>query len=485
MEHYTYSGRRRFIWSAAGIAAGIAAASAGIPALAADPAGAKGRSAAPRRTLIRNGVVLSFDPKVGDFDRADVLIENGKIVAVQPNLAAGGAAVIDASRMIVTPGFIDTHHHCYQGQLRNVLGNGLLADYFRDIQGVTPKYRPEDAYIGELLSALRAIDAGITMVTDTSQVSHSPAHSDACIQGLAESGIRALYAYSPGVGPAAQYPQDIERIAARYFASRDQLLTLAHNCPVNGDVWAVGRRLGVRIFAHSVRGVPSSPDNVEKLGQAGLVRDDNTFIHFTGSTPAQMKMLRDAGASLSIAAPIEMAMRHGMPPIQLALDHGVHISLSSDVDTTMTADMFTQMRSVFTLQRALVNQRVLDGEKNAPALLTTRDVLRLATAGGAHANGLGDRTGTLTPGKEADIILLRTDRANVLPLNNAYSAVVIGMDTSNVDTVFVAGRMLKRNGRLLGVDWNRITRDAVRSRDWLLAQQGWPRSVTDTSLPGH
>lgn len=475
--------RRRFIASAAGIAAGTFAASTGLDALAADHP--QGKGAKPPRTLIKNGVVLTLDPKLGDFDRADVLIEDGKIAAIQPNLSATGAAVIDASKMIVMPGFIDTHHHCYQGQLRNILSNGLLADYFRDIQGVTPKYRPEDAYIGELVSALRSIDAGITMVTDTSQVSHSPAHSDACIQGLAESGIRALYAYSPGVGPAVQYPQDIERIAKRYFSSQDQLLTLAHNCPVNGDVWAVGRRLGVRIFAHSVRGTPSSPDNIEKLAQQGLVRADNTFIHFTGSTSAHMKMLADAGASLSLAIPIEMGMRHGMPPIQLALDHKVRISLSSDVETTMAADMFTQMRSAYTLQRALVNERALDGGKDLPPLLTTRDVMRFATIEGAHANGIGDRTGTLTPGKYADIILLRTDRPNVLVLNNAYGAVVTNMDTANVDTVFIGGRMMKRNGQLVGIDWKRITREAEKSRDWLVAQQGWPRSVTDTSLPGH
>lgn len=479
MDHATNATRRRFLSSAAALAAGSAI---GLPSFAAD---ATTKPFAPKRLLLKNGVILSVDAKVGDFDRADVLIEHGKIVAIQPNVSAAGAMVIDCSNRIVMPGFIDTHHHCYQGQLRNVLGNGLLVDYFRDIQGVTPRYRPEDAYIGQVLSGLRSIDAGITMVTDTSQVCHSPEHSDACIQGLTESGVRSLYAYSPGIGPKAMYPQDIERIAKRYFASRDQLLTLAQNCPVNSDVWAVGRKLGVRIFAHSVRGSVSSPDNVDKIAKAGLVKDDNTFIHFTGATPAQMKMLKDAGASLSIAAPIEMAMRHGMPPVQLALDAGVRISLSSDVETTMAADMFTQLRSVFTLQRALVNERVLDGEKTSPPLLTTRDVVRFATIEGAHANGIGDRTGSLTPGKYADIILLRTDMPNVMPLNNAYGAVVTGMDTSNVDTVIIGGKIMKQNGQLLGVDWNRLRREAEQSRDFLYAHMGWARSPTDNSVAGH
>jgi cytosine/adenosine deaminase-related metal-dependent hydrolase len=472
--------RRRFLAGGAGIAAGSLAASTPIAAFAGEAP-----RPAPRRWLLKNGVVLTLDPKLGDFDRADVLIDGDRIAAVGPNLAAEGAQVVDASRMIVMPGFIDTHHHNYQGQLRNVLANGTLADYFRDIQGVTPKYRPEDAYIGELTSALRSIDAGVTMVTDTSQVSHSPAHTDACIQGLTESGIRSLFAYSPGVGPNVAYPGDIDRIAKRWFQSKDQLLTLALNCPVNGKVWEVGRQYGVRVFAHSVRGSVSSPDNVEKLGREGLVRSDNTFIHFTGANAAQMKMLADAGASLSLAVPIEMGMRHGMPPIQLALDHKVRISLSSDVATTMTADMFTQMRSTYTLQRVLLNERSLEGEKDLPPLLTTRDVLRFATIEGAHANGIAERTGSLTPGKYADVILLRTDRPNVLVLNNAAGAVVTNMDTSNVDTVFIGGRLKKRNGALVGVDLARVAREAARSRDYLFAAQGWPRSPTDNSLPGH
>ena len=158
----------------------------------------------PVRTLLKGGVVLSFDPAVGDFEKADVLIEDKKIVAVRPDISADATA-IDASRMIVLPGFIDTHHHFYQSALRNVLANGVLADYFRDISGAaTNHYRPEDAYIGNLTGALRSLDAGITTITDLSQVSNTPEHSDALIKGLTDSGIRAIYAYSRGSGAGAK-----------------------------------------------------------------------------------------------------------------------------------------------------------------------------------------------------------------------------------------------------------------------------------------
>jgi 5-methylthioadenosine/S-adenosylhomocysteine deaminase len=189
--------------------------------------------------------------------------------------------------------------------------------------------------------------------------------------------------------------------------------------------------------------------------------------------------------SLSIACPIEMVMRHRMPPFQQALDAGIRPSLSSDVETTMAADMFTQMRSAFTLHRALVNERAIKGEQDVPTLLTARDVIEFATVQGARAGGLDSKIGTLTPGKEADIVILRTDLPNTLPFNNAYGAIVTAMDTSNVDTVFIAGRVMKRSGKLVGVDLARIQREAAASRDYLVGKLGWSRSVIDTSRPGH
>jgi cytosine/adenosine deaminase-related metal-dependent hydrolase len=466
--------RRRFMASAAATLAAGAATS--MPAFAQSPS----------RTLIKGGVVLSFDRSVGDFGKADVLIEGGKIAAVRPDISAQ-ATVIDATDMIVLPGFIDTHHHCYQSALRNVLANGLLSDYFRDISGAaTNHYRPEDAYIGNLIGALRALDAGITTITDLSQVSNTPEHSDALIKGLKDSGIRAIYAYSRGSGSGARFPSDVERIQKQHFASTDQLVTLALGTAVNKEQWLLARRHGLRIFTHVVGGNPGvGPDEVMKLGDEGLMGPDNVYIHFTNASDAQMRRIKDTSGSLSIACPIEMAMRHGTPPIQQALDAGVRPSLSSDVETTMAADMFSQMRAVFTLQRALLNERSIKGEKNLPPLLQSRDVIELATLQGARTDGLEAKTGTLTPGKEADIVLLRTDLTNTLPFNNAYGAIVTAMDTSNVDTVFVAGKAVKRAGKLVDVDLASVRRQAAASRDYLVGRLGWPRSVIDTSLSGH
>src|SRR5207237_1701605 len=170
-----------------------------------------------------------------------------------------------------------------------------------------------------------------------------------------------------------------------------------------------------------------------------------------------------------------MQMRHGMPPLQTALDHGIQPSLSVDVECNMTADMFSIMRATFTLQRALVNERSLAGEQNLPPLVTCREVIEMATIAGARAAHLEHKIGSLTPGKEADIIMLATDRINVFPLNNVPGTVVTLMDTSNVENVFVAGKIRKWQGKLVGVDLGKLRRHIETARDALLQRANYPR----------
>jgi 5-methylthioadenosine/S-adenosylhomocysteine deaminase len=428
-----------------------------------------------RRILLKGGVVLTLDRQVGDFARADVLIEDGKIREVRPDIAIAGdaAAVIDAENRIVLPGFIDTHHHFYQGLLRNILTNGLLnPDYSRDIGNtLTPAYAPADAYAGVLVTALGMIDMGTTSAVDTSQISHTPEHSDACVRALQESGIRAVYAYWRGSGPDAKYPQDIVRLQRSHFSSQDQLLTLAMGSSLDPKIFAYAREVGVRTVSHGVNN--NTERTLLELGRAGLLRPGDEYIHCTHLSDAAWRLLKDTGAQISIAAPIEMAMGHGMPPIQEALDHGIRPSLSSDVDATMAQDPFTLMRSAFTLQRLLLLQRARKGEQNLPPLLTCRDVLEFATIEGARCAGLEHKVGTLTPGKEADIVMLAADRLNVWPLNNAPGAVVNVMNPSHVDTVFIAGKVKKWRGTLVGVDAPRVLRLVAEARDAVVRRAGF------------
>ncbi len=533
-------GRRDFLKTTA---AGGAAAGLGL--FAARPAAAQGDDAPEdsgrrgRRYIIRGGAVMTMDPSIpnkGEFLNADVLVEGKKIVAVGPNLHAGGAAEIDARGKIVMPGFIDTHHHQFETALRSFLANGVLINdqsgsasatpsYFEYILlTFAPVYRPEDVYISELFGGLAQLDDGVTTVHDVSQIHHSPQHSDAAIKALFDTGRRAAFGYFESAGGVAgnQYPFDAPRIKTQFFSSSDQLVHMIMGGEVYlGDAtadasWTIGRQLDLQIAAHIL-----SPFGIRPIfdrlaagtggnGHIGI-GPDNLFIHMTGMSDAAWQRVKDVGAQVSIAFPIEMNMRHGMPPIVRMQQMGLEPSLSTDVEVTMTADFFTQMRVAMNLQRLVVNQITLDkpnGNQNlpdprnwelpqtaitsddvpffpywpkppagVPAPLTTRDVLRYATINGAKHLRLDKKTGSLTPGKEADIIILDATSINVAPLNNVPGAVVSLMDRSNVETVIVAGKVRKWKGKLLDVDLNNLRRQLENSRDDIFAAAKVPQNL--------
>jgi len=464
-----------------------------------------------RRYLIRGGAVMSMDPAVGDFVSADVLVEGKKIVAVGRGLAASGIPVIDARGRIVMPGFIDTHHHQFETALRSFLADGLLINdgsntpsgnltYYENILlRLAPVYRPQDVYISELFGGLSQLDDGVTTVHDISQIHHSPQHSDAAIQALLDTGRRAAFGYFEGAGlthgAGYAYPQDALRIKQKWFSSDDQLVHMIMGGEVYlgaetySQAWTIGRQLGLQVAAHilSPFGIRPILDQLA-LGKGGVngnigIGPDNLFVHMTGMSDMAWQRVRDAGAQVSLAVPIEMNMRHGMPPILKMQSLGMEPSLSVDVECTLTADFFTQMRSMMNMQRLMVNQMTLDPgfasgnwwpapPAGVPAPLTTRDVLRYATVNGAKHLRLDKKVGSLTPGKEADIIILDAQSLNVAPLNHVPGAVVSLMDRTNVETVIVAGKVRKWKGRLLDVDLRRLRQQLEDSRDHVLAAAG-------------
>jgi 5-methylthioadenosine/S-adenosylhomocysteine deaminase len=506
-------GRRDFL--KATTATGIAAA--GLGPFAARPARADDDDEAPRdsgrpgrRYVIRGGHVMSMDSTVGDFAKADVLVEGKKIRAVGPNIHASGAGEIDARGRIVMPGFVDTHHHQFETALRSFIADGLLfpdgqphgaINYFQYILGTfAPVYRPQDVYISELFGSLSQLDAGVTTSHDISQIHYSKEHSEAAIKGSKDSGRRIVFGFFEGARAdlkgspeGAWYPQGAEFLKNQYFSSSDQLMTmfmggeiyLLGNNPADPNdprtynaAWAIGRKLGIPIAAHIVGSFGMQPefDAIATGQRAVRFGSDNLFIHMTGMSDVGWQAVKDARAHVSLAVPIEMNMRHGTPPILKTLEMGIAPSLSVDVEVTLTADMFTQMRSTMTLQRMFMNARAL-GEPYAAGfpnqeLLTTRDVLRFATQEGANDLKLGHKVGSLTPGKEADIILLDAEAINVHPLNVVPGAVVSLMERSNVETVIVAGKVRKWKGRLLDVDLGRLRRELENSRDYLFEAAG-------------
>ena len=438
-----------------------------------------------RRILIRGAAVLTMDPAVGDFDEADVLIEGDTIVAIAPHLEAEGAAIVDARGMIVTPGFIDTHHHQFETALRGFLADGLLmADgkphgtfnyYDFILQKFAGHYRPEDVYISELVGGLSQIDAGVTTVMDVSQIHHSPEHSDAVVKALADAGRRSVLGYFEGYGELARYPSDAARLKSQYCSSGDQLITMVMGgeiyLPGYEEAWRIGRELNIPVALHVVGPFGMAP-TFDALARNGQFGPDNIFIHMTGMTDFGWKAAADAGAHVSLSVPIEMTMRHGAPPIGKALSLGMQPSLSTDVECTMTADLFTQMRSALTLQRMVVNEAALAGEEDLPELLTSLDVLRFATLEGAKGLHLDKKTGSLTPGKQADLLILDAAALNVMPLNHVPGAVVTLMERSNVDSVMVAGKFRKWAGQMLDLDLPKLRAELEASRDKLFERSG-------------
>src|SRR5436190_11815557 len=467
--------RRNFLKVSAALAAGGTVAQVMPEAAMAQGAGdiELNRLLQQRRVLLKGGVVLTLDRQVGDFAQADVLIEDGKIREVRPNIAVSGdaVAVVDATNRILIPGFVDTHSHSYQGILRSILPNGRVdPDYSRDVQNLlTPTYSPSDVYAGVLMSALGFIDMGTTTIVDLSQIGHSPEHSDACIRALQDAGIRALFGYGRGSGPATRYPQDLPRLARTFFNSKEQLLTLGLASSLDAQTVAAARDAGIPAVMH----YRVNPAPVIALARAGLLREGDAFLHTTHLNDEAWQVIKGIGARVSLSPPLEMAMGHGFPAIQEALDQGVRPSLSSDHGTTVGQDMFSIMRTAFNLQRLGVQQRMRRNEPNLPALLTCREVLSLATLAGARFAGLDSKIGTLAPGKDADIVMLRTDTFDLWPLNNAPSVVANMMNPSHVDAVFIAGKVKKWRGSLVGVHRARIMRLAQEARDAVMTRTGF------------
>jgi 5-methylthioadenosine/S-adenosylhomocysteine deaminase len=438
------------------------------------------------RTVIRNGFVLSMDAAIGDLPDTDVLIEDGVIVAVAPGIEVGDAEEIDASGTVVLPGFVDAHRHAWQGALRGILPDCSLDEYLAVVLGpLGGSFRPDDVHIGNLLSAFDAFNAGITTMLDWSHINHTPEHADAAVAALQSAGIRAVYAHGTPGGTewwgysALTHPADVRRVRERYFSSNDGLLTLAmairatgHATPdaVTSD-FELARELGIPLSVHAgfrVTGYPFT--HVTDLQGLGLLGPDVNYVHCTTMTDEELQLVADSGGSVTVTPLVEMNMAHGAPPIGRCIARGIRPSLGVDVATSAPTEMFTQMRTAMAQARSLECPEDI----NVPfaPTLGVRDVLELATIEGARTLGLDAKIGSLAPGKQADVTLIRVDQINTMPLTDPVAAVVAAADTANVDTVLVQGRIVKLNGRLVGFDRAKLLREAEISRDFLLDAAG-------------
>ena len=437
------------------------------------------------RTLIKGGTVISVDPAIGDFfPTGDVLVEDERIVEVAAGIDAD-AEVIDATDCLVLPGLVDSHRHTWQSLFRNIASDWTLAHYFTGLHGTMSElYRPQDTYAGNLLGTLEALDSGITTLLDWSHNLNTPDHSDAAVDALFDSGARVIFAHGGGfrhwqpISPIAHPAEDVRRLRESRFASDDQLVTM--NLAPRGnqfatieatqDDWALAKELGIRISCHFGDGEWGRGRPIARLEELGLLDSTMTFVHCNTLADDELAMMAEHGCSASISPDIELQMGHGWPATGRLLDVGIRPSLSIDVCSSNGGHMFGTMRATIGTERGFDNEAARSlGKPSVDEIeLTCRDVLEFATIEGARSCGLDAKIGSLTPGKRADVIIVRADSFGMTPLNNPIGQFVYNAHPGLVDTVLVDGKVVKRDGKLLGVDAASVRRQAIESRDDIL-----------------
>src|SRR5277367_2347605 len=431
------------------------------------------------RTLFKSGTIVTMDPKIPNLSTGDVLVDGGRIAAVGVNLQAEGAEIIDASDSIVMPGLIDAHHHMWLGAMRRMMPD--VDDLFAYIDVVAETlgahYRPRDMYLSTKLTAVASLDAGITTIIDACHSSRSPEHSDAALDALKETGVRALHMVGAAMdkqASAAHLPADLERLAANW--NNGGLVQVGSFGQLNLGWWKVARSLDMRILTEFIGDLAKlGPEFAEK----GLLGPHNIFNHCTRVPQETWKLLADAGVNVTINPRSDALFGFDDESFayQQAVDHGLKPALGIDLDTAFGSDLFGEMHALFGQQRSAMRYRRFRGEANAPASISVHAVLQAATVNGARAAGLETQIGTLTPGKLADIIMVRTDDVAVFPVTNAIGTVVQAVERSDVDTVMVAGQIRKRAGKLVDVDLAKLRTEVNASRDYLLQVSGQPADL--------
>ena len=440
-----------------------------------------GAGALPARGefIIRGATILSMDAAVGDFARGDVHVRDGAIVAVAKEVAAPSAIVIDAVGMICMPGFIDTHWHLWTSMLRPMLStDDVNRGYFQVTNALGRFFTPRDHYASVRLGLAEALSAGATTVHNWAHNIATSDHADAELRAMRDMGLRGRFSYGPVQGAPNDQPMDLAGLAKikQQWMPNDDMLTLGIASRNVGDStnllrgnisvdmahkdWGGARALGLPITMHT-----SGQSPIMLLEKAGLLGPDVQLVHPLLTTAAERDILKARGVSYSTSPVGESQRPASAGVIQLAelLESGVKASMSIDLTGTYNVDFFQCMRFLYSLHRHRVGARVP---------LTAKRLVQLATLDGAVDLGIAQRTGSLTPGKRADMILVRTGDINMAPMADPYEALVNLAQPRNVDTVIADGRVLQRAGRFTALDHAEVLREAIEAGNALRARAG-------------
>lgn len=457
------------------------------------------------RTLIKNAMLVTMDPATRDLGTGDILIVDDRIAEVAAHIEADDAEVIDATGMVASPGFVDTHRHVWQTQLRGVATDWSLLQYLAAIRTMySVCYEPDDAYLGNYVGALEMINAGITTVVDHSHLQISEEHSDALVQGLLDSGIRGIFCYGvyrnpkykPGqkidsaailmdtAGPIEDFQKkNAQRVREKFFPTNDSLLrfgiasseffTFPSIEPVLDELKWSRTLEPARITFHSTVVSNLGISLITQLFKAGALGDDLLLSHGNQLTDDDLKLLANNGGWISTTPETELQMGPGFPILERVAQTGRMPSLGIDIVSGFSGDMFAQMRLMLQSMRYLHGEqenggrhpssmgRKLPGSLRYPAA----KILEYATLGGATCTGLENEIGSLTPGKKADVVLTRLNSINTATVRDPVAALVIYANANDIDSVWINGKARKRGGQLQGEAWSAIEPRIEASRD--------------------
>ena len=421
------------------------------------------------RTLIKNAHIITMDAQ-GDLPEGDVLISGDTLSEIAPNIHADDAEVIDAAGCIVIPGLINAHMHTWQTALRGLAANWTLLEYFQKMHGgLATVFEPRDLHIATLVGALNQLNCGTTTLVDWCHNNKTPAHNDAAITGLIDSGIRAAFMHGtpkpepkPGETPFWEVPHPCAEVE-RLLKSHQGKALLSIHAAVLGPHYStmevalhdfrMAKELGIIASMHQGGGPARTPDGWEKLEAAGLLGSHINIVHGHALSDEQLKRFCGLGMSFSAAAEGELTQGHGHPITGRLLALGSAPSLGVDLESIGSGDMLSQARIALGVQRTLDNFafRVAHGSIPPTSTVTTRQALAWVTVAGARMLGQWDRIGSLKAGKQADLVMIRASDLNMQPIHDAVSSVVMQTSLANIDSVMVAGQWRKRGGQLLGV----------------------------------
>jgi cytosine/adenosine deaminase-related metal-dependent hydrolase len=445
-----------------------------------------------KRLLITGGAVVSVDPAIGELRTGDVLIEDDTIVEVARSITTDDCEVIDATGMIVMPGLVDSHRHFWQTGTRSDSVDQVFWDLVASQwPKIAANYAAEDVYAAVIAGAADAVDAGVTTVLDWCHVANTPEHAEENLRALRETGIRSLFLYGASMARKLQeYEGQTEnedswaparRMRESEFSSDGGLVTfgLAIQGPdvttmeITADDLVVARELGVPVGIHI--GAPEGGEphySMKRMHDAGLLGPDINFSHCCNNTDEELRMVVESGGKLVACPTLDVMFGMGNPVTGRIRDAGARPALGVDSVIASSGSMFDEMRAALLYERMKNAQRVYDTDKRDVKSVdelqfTTREALEAATIGSAGAIWLDDRIGSLTPGKQADVVLLRATDLNLTPASDLVGAIVTSGHNGNVDTVLIAGKVMKRGGELTTIDKRRVNRLITEARDRL------------------